>query len=371
MKKFALLIYSAFFSTLFFSPKALAEDIPLFDDTYGTSATNPSAVTSQETSQENNNMAQVNGSKENAAASNMPRLGRSASPVTNLVVEPLPNLSFGVDLFNEKKSKVPEVKFQEKKEDDANVIRRSESLNITESADKKSSIWNSNLREIEASDLQRHDVRLYKIAGIGLGDDAETVYDELSDLGYTLQNVQKAVPLYRTTYYNNICREQRGLKILSDINDCILELAEHDEVHYVSRETYTRPESHETIQIHYSSPDTDNLVYKIIYENKGDNSLNSSRINLAKKFQRRDDFWDLIFDMYGLPDESDKKLWGDENTRYLRAFMQGSAYNAYVIMEDKIIQDRDYEAAQSDFKTIKKPTAFTLTGEEPEDSDDE
>ncbi len=372
MKKFVIIVYSTFFSALFFSPNALSEDIPLFDDSFVSSAKEQTSQAPQGALQETKNEAKTpDQSQGNISNSNMPRLGRGASPVTNLVVEPLPNLSFDVDLFDkDKASAAPAPKFQEKETDDSNVIRRSESLNITESGDKKNSILDTKIGNIDASDLQRHDVSLYKIAGIGLGDDTETVYDELTDIGYSLQKVEKSIPLYRTTHYNNICREQRGLKILSDINDCILELAELDEVHYVSRETYTRPESRETIQIYYSSPETDNVAYKIIYENKGDNSLNSSRINLAKKFQRRDDFWDLIFNMYGLPDESDKKLWGDENTRYLRAFMQGSAYNAYVVMEDKIIQDNDYEAAQSDFKTIKKPTAFTLTGEEPEENEE-
>ena len=373
MKKFASVVCMAFFSSLFLSANAFSEDIPLFDDSFGGSSTAavPSA-TNKENKTQNPSESSVN-QKNNSSKfdSNMPKLGRNAAPVTNLVVEPIPNLSFGVDLIEkDKKVKAPQVKIQGKETNDADVIRRQESLNITESPNKKNSIWNDKIGGVNISDLQRHDVSLYKIAGIGLGDDTETVYDELTDLGYSLQKVEKSIPLYRTTYYNNICREQKGLKILSDINDCILELAETDEVHYVSRETYTRPESHETIQVLYSSPETDNVAYKIIYENKGDNSLNSSRINLAKKFQRRDDFWDLIFNTYGLPDESDKKLWGDENTRYLRAFMQGSAYNAYVIMEDKIIQDNDYEAAQSDFKTIKKPTAFTLTGEEPEDNEE-
>ena len=373
MKKFASVVCMAFFSGLFLSANAFSEDIPLFDDSFGGSSTAavPSA-TDKENKTQNQPESAVN-QKNNSSKfdSNMPKLGRNAEPVTNLVVEPIPNLSFGVDLIEkDKKVEVPQVKIQEKETNDADVIRRQESLNITESPNKKNSIWNDKISGVNISDLQRHDVSFYKIAGIGLGDDTETVYDELTDLGYSLQKVEKSIPLYRTTYYNNICREQKGLKILSDINDCILELAETDEVHYVSRETYTRPESHETIQVQYSSPETDNVAYKIIYENKGDNSLNSSRVNLAKKFQRRDDFWDLIFNTYGLPDESDKKLWGDENTRYLRAFMQGSAYNAYVIMEDKIIQDNDYEAAQSDFKTIKKPTAFTLTGEEPEENEE-
>ena len=46
----------------------------------------------------------------------------------------------------------------------------------------------------------------------------------------------------------------------------------------------------------------------------------------------------------------------------MKAFMTGSAYHAYVVMEDKLLQDRDYDAAQNDFKTLRQHTPFTLTG---------
>lgn len=398
MKKCGIAACLTFFSGFLFTQNAISDEIPLFDDSYDAvpAGTPDSPSVSLQNGEEkavqefdipaaaamgttpkidektlkDSQSADKSGSKQKVTKdSDMPRLGRSAAPVTSLTIEPIPDVSFDLPLSGEEgKPKEVQKKFTEKENDEAGLIRRKEALSITEAADKPS-LEKRGRNSVQISDLQRHDVSLFKVAGIGFGDDADTVYDELTDLGYTLQKIEKAIPRYRTTYYNDLCRK-RGLYVLSDINACILEMAESDDVHYVYRETYTRPESRETVQVYYSAPETDNVVYKIVYENKGDTSLNSSRINLAKKFQRRDDFWDLIFNTYGLPDDNDKKLWGDENTRYMRAFMHGSAYHAYVVMEDKIIQDKDYEAAQTDFKTIKKTTAFTLTGEEPEENDE-
>ncbi len=354
MKKFVFILNLLLLS----STVSAQEMIPLFDET-------PTSV-------KKTNTVQSEPKEEKKTSDNIsrPRLGRDAQPLTTLTIEPLPNTSFNIDISADKKKTE-----KTKKEDtqqvvensiaESELIKRNNPLNMTESANtKKLSIQNQ-----VQSGLNRHDVSKFKIVGIGFGDDTETVYDELTELGYMLSRVEKSIPLYRTTYYNDVCRNKKQLKIASDVKKCIYSYAEQDEMHYVFRETYTRPESRETVQVSYSSPDTNNVVFKVVYANKGDNSLNSSRINLAKKFKRRDDFWNLVFDAYGLPDENDKLLWGDENTYYMRAFMHGSAYDAYVMMEDMIIQDKDYENAQNDFKTLRKDTAFTLTGNEPDTED--
>lgn len=299
----------------------------------------------------------------------LPRLGRQAEPLTSIVVEPVSGFTFGVDLAERSEPIVEPKQVVEPATPDSELIRRQESLTFVES-DKKNMQKVTSSSSVNIGDLQRHDVRRFKLVGIKFGDDSATVYETLIDLGYSLQKIEKSIPRYRTTYYNDICRDKKGLKILSDIRKCVIELAEEDELHYVFRETYVRPESRETVQVSYSTPDTDNLVFKIVYENRGDTSLNSSPINMAKKFKRRDDFWDMVFKIYGLPDDSDRKIWGDYNTRYLKAIMYGSAYHAYLIMEDRIMQDKDYDAAQTDFKTLRKTTPFTFTGEVPDEDDE-
>lgn len=298
-----------------------------------------------------------------------PKVGKNAPKISNVVLEILPNHSISIPLTSDDapKNKTPEKKLSESNISESEVIKRDKSLDISE-ADKKLNKKTAS-ETIGVSHLQRHDVSKFKIVGIKFGDDSETVNETLKDLGYALVKTEKSIPLHRTTYYNEACRE-KGLKIVSDIRNCVLNYAETDEMHYVARETYKRQQSNETVQVSYSTPETQNVVYMIVYENKGDTSLNSSRINMAKKTRRRDDFWNLMFKTYGLPDDSEKIIWGDENTRYMKAFMHGSAYHAYVVMEDKLIQDKDYDAAQHDFKTLRQHTPFTLTGKVLPEYDD-
>ena len=62
----------------------------------------------------------------------------------------------------------------------------------------------------------------------------------------------------------------------------------------------------ESFQILFSSPATGNEVYQIIYHNNGDNSLNFTRPNLAKKLNRKEAFVNAVLNLYGNPDDSEK-----------------------------------------------------------------
>ncbi len=361
------------------------ETVPLFEDipAYGASATpakgNPqsmkeSSPATQQTMvpQEGSVPVQTTGGKPVSQKSGRRRLGRDAEPLTSLVIAPFPNTTIDLDSTSSNK-KGDEKKFEEQGIAETELIKRETPVNMTES-EKDHPLTKKMLAEkMRADSLNRHDVSKFRLVGLRLKSDTESVYDDLTELGYSLQRVEKSIPLFRTTIYDETCRKKNGLTILDDIRKCILEYAESDEAHYVFRETYERALSRETVQVYYTSPDTGNLVYKIIYRNLGDHSLNSSRKNMAKKLQRQKDFWDLMFDTYGLPDENEKLLWGNEETIYMKANMHGSAYDAYVVMEDRLIQDKDYEAAQKEFQTLRYPTKFTLTGEVPEEdiSDDE
>ncbi len=296
------------------------------------------------------------------------RLGRDAEPLTKLVIAPFPNTTIEIDSRSSMaQEKARNKKYVEQNIPESELIKRETPVTMTETIDERTKQIMG--EKIRAGALNRHDVSQFKIAGLKLGMDTQTVYEEMVELGYTLTRVEKSIPLFRTSYYDDICRRKHGLTILSDIRQCVLNYAEKDEIHYVFRETYERPQSKETVQVSYSTPDTMNVAYKIAYKSKGDNSLGTSRPSLAKKKQRHEEFWNMIFDTYGLPDENDTILWGNPNTIYMRALMRGTSYDAYVFMEDRLIQDKDYESAQTAFKTLRKPTTFTLTGVTEEEFD--
>ena len=205
---------------------------------------------------------------------------------------------------------------------------------------------------------QMKDVRTFDISGIELGMTPDEVIDEAKDRGYEVTKVEHKIPLHLTSFYKERCHPN-GRAI--DKQNCIIDQAKADEVYYVSSITMARPQTAEYIQVLFSSHATDNEAYKIYYENKGDNSLNYTRKNLAKKVRRRDAFWNLMYETYGQPDDKDNMIWGNPQEAYMQAMMQGSAYNAYIVLEDKSITDEDYAAVTEQAEDLRYKHSFTFS----------
>lgn len=205
---------------------------------------------------------------------------------------------------------------------------------------------------------QMKDVRSFDISGIELGMTPDEVAEEAKDRGYEITKIEHGIPLHLTSFYKEKCNP-RSRAI--EKQNCIIEQATADEVYYVSSMTMSRPQTAEYMQVLFSTTATDNVAYKIYYENKGDNSLNYTRKNLAKKIRRRDAFWNLIYETYGQPDDKDNMIWGNPQEAYMQAMMQGSAYNAYIVLEDKNITDEDYAAATEQAKELRYKHSFTFS----------
>ena len=213
---------------------------------------------------------------------------------------------------------------------------------------------------------QTHDVRGFAVSGMTLGMTPEEV-DEIADIeGFQLVRAQRGITLFRTSYYEHLCRNAK-VYVLDHLRDCIRSHARADQQEYISSMTFKKPETKEYIQILFSSPATDNVSYKIYYENEGDNSLTLTQKNLAKQLRRKEAFWRLMFETYGLPDDSELIIWGDPQKSYMQATMQGTAYNAYIVLEDKEIQDEDYFAQEEEARDLTYKMPFSFAGAESEE----
>ena len=206
---------------------------------------------------------------------------------------------------------------------------------------------------------ETRDVHGFEIAGISLGMTPDEVAEVAREQGYSVTRVEHGIPLHRTSFYEHNCRAI-PVRRTRDIQDCIIEQARNDEVYYISSVTLAKPQTAEYIQVLFSSFATDNVSYKIYYENEGDNSLNFTRKNLAKKIRRRDAFWKMVFDTYGYPDDKEAFVWGDPDKAYMKARMQGANYNAYLILEDKETLDGDYVDADEQKEDLHYRNPFTF-----------
>jgi len=216
---------------------------------------------------------------------------------------------------------------------------------------------------------ETQDVRAFDVSGFELGMTPSEAAEVAQNNGYAITRVEHGIPLHRTSLYEHRCR-QAQVRRTRDLQDCIIDQAQTDEVYYISSMTLEKPSTAEKMQILFSSQATDNVSYKIYYENEGDNSLGFTRKNLAKKIRRRDAFWKLIYDTYGAPDDRENMIWGDPQGAYMRVAMQGSNYNAYIILEDHEPKDQDRFDADEQKEDLRYKHTFTFAADPDADDED-
>ena len=204
-----------------------------------------------------------------------------------------------------------------------------------------------------------HNVHEFELSGLMLGMYPDEVAKIMSEMGFKRTQVKYAIPMFRSAFYEQNCRDRR-VHPLKEMRLCIERQADRDNVKYISSMTFKKASTKEYIRVLFSSYATDNQAFKIYYESEGDNSLTMTQRNLAKQLRRKDMFWRMMFENYGLPDDSELIIWGDPNKAYMQAVMTGSAYNAYIVLEDKEIQDTDYFAAEDDQENLLYRQQFTF-----------
>ena len=204
-----------------------------------------------------------------------------------------------------------------------------------------------------------HNVHEFELSGLMLGMYPEEVIDIMREMGFKRTQVKYAIPMFRSAFYEQNCRDRR-VHPLNEMRLCIERQADRDRVKYISSMTFKKTKTKEYIRVLFSSYATDNQAFKIYYESEGDNSLTMTQRNLAKQLRRKDMFWRMMFENYGLPDDSELIIWGDPDKAYMQAVMTGSSYNAYIVLEDKEIQDTDYFAAEDEKDSLEYRQQFTF-----------
>lgn len=214
-------------------------------------------------------------------------------------------------------------------------------------------------KDIENLFGKTHNVHEFELSGLMLGMYPDEVAEIMSEMGFKRTQVKYAIPIFRSAFYEQNCRDRR-VHPLKEMRLCIERQADRDNVKYISSMTFKKANTKEHIRVLFSSYATDNQAFKIYYESEGDNSLTMTQRNLAKQLRRKDMFWRMMFENYGLPDDSELIVWGDPNKAYMQAVMTGSSYNAYIVLEDKEIQDTDYFAAEDDQENLLYRQQFTF-----------
>lgn len=210
------------------------------------------------------------------------------------------------------------------------------------------------------SDADVVDVQHFDIAGIMLG----MSYDEVNNLFfngsglYAPRKKNSVIYTINKDWKYNLdyeCRQNR-IYVPEKLEKCIYSLARNRGLLYVSEIHLERQFTGETIDIYFTSNATDNLVWKVVYNNDVNDMDGESEKFANQREKKILAFWQGVLDKYGTPNSDEDKWISSENA--YDPMMQ--AYYGQLILSDKGLNATDsannIQSARENFQA--KPYAF-------------
>ena len=91
------------------------------------------------------------------------------------------------------------------------------------------------------------------------------------DRKYKLVNIEYDIPKYFKYNYDALCRK-RNIFIPENLKECIKGFARKNKMEYISKVNYKKNDTNEELTIYFTSPITENKIWKIEYKDlKSDN----------------------------------------------------------------------------------------------------
>lgn len=158
----------------------------------------------------------------------------------------------------------------------------------------------------------------FDIAGIMLGMPFEDVVTLFADGGLYAPRPNNAIvytiaPEWR--YNLDYECQQQKIFVPDQLEQCIRTLAKNRGLMYASEYHLVRPSTGETIDVYFTSNETNNLVWKIEYNNDVDELVGDSEKYESQRENKILAFWSGILDKYGAPN-SGTDTWLTSNNAY-------------------------------------------------------
>lgn len=209
-------------------------------------------------------------------------------------------------------------------------------------------------------DMQVANVGAFDVAGIMLGmqfDDVQTMFYRTKGL-YSPRRDNSIIYTIHPDWKYNLdyeCRQQ-NVVVPSELEKCINSLARARGLLYASEMHLVRENTGETIDVYFTSNATDNVVWRVVYNNDV-NELEGD----AEKFSNQREkkillFWQNVLDKYGAPN-SDTDKWISSTNSYDP--MMTAYYGALELVDmgrSATDSAKNIQQARENFKS--KPYAF-------------
>ncbi len=178
--------------------------------------------------------------------------------------------------------------------------------------------------DVTASDVSLNDgagtagVGAFDIAGVMLGmpfEDVQTLFFKTKGL-YSPRKKDSIIYTIQKDWKYNLdyeCRQQ-GTYIPAELDRCIKTLARNRGLLYASELHLIRENTGETMTVYFTSNATDNLVWRVVYNNDV-NELEGADEKFENQRQKKIlAFWQNVLDKYGAPNSGSDKWVSSSNS---------------------------------------------------------
>ena len=153
--------------------------------------------------------------------------------------------------------------------------------------------------EVITSNLNER-VKAFDISGVMLGMDYKKVREVLKERKYKLVDIEYKIPEYFSFNYDSICRSYENF-IPENLKACIKGLAKKDKMEYIYKVSFKKHDTNEDINVYFTSPITDNKVFKVEYTNDVNKKYGDAKNFQYQRDERRRAFWYFVLSKYGEP----------------------------------------------------------------------
>ena len=143
-------------------------------------------------------------------------------------------------------------------------------------------------------------VKAFDISGVMLGMDYKKVREVLKERKYKLVDIEYKIPEYFSFNYDSICRSYE-IFIPENLKACIKGLAKKDKMEYIYKVSFKKHDTNEDINVYFTSPITDNKVFKVEYTNDVNKKYGDAKNFQYQRDERRRAFWYFVLSKYGEP----------------------------------------------------------------------
>ncbi|MDR0967677.1 MAG: hypothetical protein LBL75_02495 [Rickettsiales bacterium] len=162
-----------------------------------------------------------------------------------------------------------------------------------------------------------YDVTDFDIAGVYVGmpfEDVQTLFFENASL-YEPREKNSITYTMTTEWRYNLdyeCREQ-GIIIPDELEKCILSAARTQGLLYPSELHLVRTETGETIDLYFTSNATDNVVWRVVYQNDVNELPGDAEKFAAQRDNKIMVFWQGVVEKFGNPNSGNDKWISSDN----------------------------------------------------------